>query len=144
MASSDPLVNYFDPLVNYSYSEIELSSAKQNSKISILDDDLKSHAEILSEHEERFDWMKDRMNQWVTIYYKLLFDNKLPEDGIKLLNQLTGKLLGTFKNGIKKVFAISYNRVVNLEKLFVYINKHLFKYIGEFSGTIKLFQKEFL
>ena len=88
--------------------------------------------------------MKERMNQWVTIYYKLLFDNKLPKDGIKLLNQLTGKLLGTFKNGIKKVFAISYNRVVNLEKFFVYINKHLFKYIGEFSGIIKLFQKELL
>ena len=111
---------------------MELSSAMQDSKISSLDQNLKSHAEILSEQAERFDLMKERMNQWVTVYYKLLFDNKLPEDGIKLLNQLTGKLLGTFKNGIKKVFAISYNRVVNLEKLFVYINKHIFKYIGKF------------
>ena len=123
---------------------MELSSAMKDSKISSLDQNLEFHAEILSEHAEQFDWMKERMNQWVTIYYKLLFDNKLPEDGIKLLNQLTGKLLGTFKNGIKKVFAISYNRVVNLEKLFVYINKHLFKYIGKSLGTIKLFPEEFL
>ena len=111
---------------------MELSSVMQDSKISSLDQNLKSHTEILSEHSEQFDWMKETMNQWVTVYYKLLFDNKLPEDGIKLLNQLTGKLLGTFKNGFKKVFAISFNRVVNLEKLFVYINKHLFKYIGKF------------
>ena len=123
-------VHFQSVYFNISSLEMELSSAMQDSKISSMDQNLKSHSEILSEHTERFDWMKKRMNQWVTVYYKLLFDNKLPEDGIKLLNQLTGKLLGTFKNGIKKVFAISYNRVVNLEKLFVYVNKHLFKYIG--------------
>ena len=107
-------------------------SENQASKISILDKDLQSHAEILSEHGERFEWIKEKMNQWVNVYYKLLFDTKLPGDGIRLLNQLSGKLIGTFKSGMMKVFAISYNRVVNLEKLFVYINKHLFKYIGNF------------
>ena len=126
------VVHFQSAQFNNSYLEMELSSAMQDSKISSLDQNLESHSEIISEHAERFDWMKERMNQWVTVYYKLLFDNKLPEDGIKLLNQLTGKLLGTFKNGFKKVFAISFNRVVNLEKLFVYINKHLFKYIGKF------------
>ena len=78
-----------------------------------------------------------KMSKFEKLFRKGQFDNKLPEDGIKLLNQLTGKLLGTLKNGIKKVFAISYNRVVNLETLFVYINKHLFKYIGKFLKTIK-------
>ena len=129
-SSTFMVVHFQSAQFNNSYLEMELSSAMQDSKISSLSQNLKSHAEILSGHAERFDWMKERMNQWVTVYYKLLFDNKLPEDGIKMLNQLTGKLLVTFKNGIKKVFAISYNRVVNLDKLFVYINKHLFKYIG--------------
>ena len=113
---------------------MESSSGKQAEKLSNLDQNLKSHAELLAVHEQRFEWIKEKMNQWVTIYYKVLFDTKLPEDSIRLLNQLTQKLLGTFKNGIKKVFAISYNRVVNLEKLFIYINKHLSKYIGEFIG----------